>query len=182
MINSSTREPSPTRIDGSARGAARMREFGPARSSAWFWLGLALTFLPISLYRLATDDDPHIAKAAAVMIGLCVLLSWRGLRVLRGDDLVSLSHESLEGPARHAGPLICGSRIKIALSGLARIHEVGWGVWCAESRSGRRLYWTDAHEGHRELLVLLGGALRVSESATRTVVASSGTDLRRTPG
>lgn len=132
-----------------------MREFCPDRSVAWFWLGLALIFTPVSFYRFATDHDPRVAKAAFVMIGFCGLLIWRGLRVLRGDDVVSLSPESLEGPARHAGPFIYGARTTIALSCLARVHEVGWGVWCAESESGRRVCWTDAHDGHRDLLPLL---------------------------
>lgn len=166
MTRSSTGQPPSTWIGRQRWGATTMREFGPARSLAWFWLVLALTFLPISLYRLATDDNPHVAEAAGVMIGLCVLLSWRGLRVLRGDDIVSLSRESLEGPARHAGPLIYGYRTRIALSDLARVHEVSWGVWCAESLSGRRLYWTDAHEGHHDLLLLLGAAPRMPERGT----------------
>lgn len=148
-------ELSATRLTGSSVEPARVREFCPDQSVAWFWLGLALIFTPISFYRLATDHDPRVAKAAIVMIGLCGLLGWRGLRVLNGHDVVSLSPESLEGSARRAGPFIYGARTTIALSCLERVHEAGSGVWCAESVSGRRVYWTDAYEGHRELLALL---------------------------
>lgn len=141
-----------------------MREFSPAKSMAWSWLGLAFTCLPIAIFRLMTDDSLRVFQAATVMLGLCGLFSWRGLRVLRGDDTVSLSREGLEGPARHFGPILWGPRIRIALSGLDHFQEVGWGVWRAEGRRGQCLYWTDTHEGHNELLMLLGLSLRMSGS------------------
>jgi hypothetical protein len=142
----------------------------PEKSSAWLSIGLSVICVPIAAYRFATDGTPRVAQAVVVMLALCGLLVWRSVQALRGDQSVTWSIHGLEGPSGVFGALVGGAKVRLAWSRLTRIDQAGWGVWFVETRDGRRIYWTEAHEGHEDLLVRLSARLvdRVSVRESTT--------------
>jgi predicted small integral membrane protein len=135
------------------------RSIRPERSSAWLAIGLSIVCVPIAAYRFSTDGSPRVAQAAVIMLMLCGFLVWRSVQALRGAQSVTWSIRGLEGPGGAFGALVGGAKVSLAWSGLARVDHAGWGVWFVQALDGRRIYWTEAHEGHEDLLARLSARL-----------------------
>jgi hypothetical protein len=130
----------------------RISSVHPMRSTAWLSIGLSFVCVPIAAYRFATDGSPRVAQAAVVMLMLCGFLVWRSVQALRGAQSVTWSVRGLKGPSGAFGALVGGAKVSLAWSEVARVDHTDWGIWFLEALDGRRVYWTEAHEGHKDLI------------------------------
>lgn len=116
---------------------------GPASAGLMVGFGIA-----VGLTALAPDRQ----LAAAVMIILGGLVGW----LANPDRLWSLRVtwrlEGLEGAGRIFASVLRGPREVITWPELTCIGGLDGGVWFVEAVDGRRVYWSDLHEGRARLL------------------------------